>query len=375
MYRNFSAAEPNQHDLEKKLSKLECAASEICKEIIKRQGTNLARPNVKVHLVRRRKNLLRRFLFIMMYRNRTFQSRFKNTIAEYDSNDRVQMVAYMNEKGFTSPKDVWYSNILGFLEIDLERESKEWYEDLAARVFPADALWFLKNMESSFLSICTTQDHDDEFIMTPNAYSIYEGSNDGDNWTDHHVFAPISPTLMLVARSHFLPTGQLDHHKVTRQVFGIHSDSIFNDLPIRIAENNYSRMVNGTMEPLPTKMAREKHIFNFSFFALSTTHVQRINAILLEEAMGKEGIVYKSKPAFQRALEHYLANKTDGFKRIPRLDPVLATHFPPKALEDIRKQQGRLPYLKLLERIVHDEFGSEQEAVYEEIDAIRTSFF
>lgn len=83
----------------------------------------------------------------MMYRNRTFQSRFKDSSAHYDAGDREQMLAYMNEQGFTSPKDVWYSNLLNFLEIDFERNPKEWYKDLKVRVFPGDALWFWKDME------------------------------------------------------------------------------------------------------------------------------------------------------------------------------------------------------------------------------------
>ena len=61
----------------------------------------------------------------MHYRNRTFAIRFQKSFEDYDANDREAMLAYVKGKGFEKPFDVWFSNILAFLDIDLSKEPLE----------------------------------------------------------------------------------------------------------------------------------------------------------------------------------------------------------------------------------------------------------
>lgn len=76
----------------------------------------------------------------MMYRNRTFANRYEKSTEDYNSNDRDSMLAYMKEKGFDKPRDVWFHNIHAFLDVSL---SREWGKEIIDRAYPADAQWFI----------------------------------------------------------------------------------------------------------------------------------------------------------------------------------------------------------------------------------------
>ena len=373
LYRDFDASEPEQHDLEKRLSRLEGDASEIFRKAMRVQEEG----NHEFQLTRGQRDLLRRFIFIMLYRNRTMASRYEKSAADYDENDRDEMIAYMKAKGFAQPKNVYFSNIRAFIDVDLSTEWQVWYPEISRRAYPSDAMWFFKNMQMSYIAFCTPQIEADEFLMTQNVYSIFEGPNNGGVWTDYHIFAPVSPKLMIITRSLLLQDG-VDEDEPSRQQLlqwnkSMHinpesADSCLEDLPIARARNNYSRVVNGKTEMLPTKLSRDKHVFYFSFFPLETRHVQKINMILLEEAPGMIALVYKSRESLHRALEYYLTDDSPGFKQIYRPPPTdLGDSFNvPDALGlslgKWREDEG-IPYLQLLERIAQT-LGSTVTAKY-----------
>ena len=328
MYRDFDASEPEQHDLEKRLSRLEGDASEIFRKAKRMQEEG----KHEFRLTRGEKDLLRRFIFIMLYRNRTMAGRYEKSAADYDCNDRDEMIAYMKAKGFAQPRNVYFSNIRAFIDVDLSTEWQVWYPEIFRRAYPSDAMWFFKNMQMSYIAFCTPQNDADEFLMTQNVYSIFEGPNtSGGVWTDYHIFAPVSPSLMIITRSSLLQSG-VDEDEPSRQEHlqwskSMHinpelAESCLEDLPIAKSRNNYSRVVNGKTEPLPTKLSRDKHVFYFRFFPLETRHVQKINTILLEEAPGTITLVYKSPESLRRALESYLTDDSPGLKQVYRLPPI-----------------------------------------------------
>jgi hypothetical protein len=115
MYRDFDVSIPEQHDLEKRPSRLEGDASDTVTKI-RRPYTSGAG---EVQLIRKDKDLLRRFIWIMHYRNRTAAGRYKKSAEDYGGNDRGAMLAYMRAKVFAKPQDVWFSNIRTFLDVDL----------------------------------------------------------------------------------------------------------------------------------------------------------------------------------------------------------------------------------------------------------------
>lgn len=367
IYRDFDVAQPEQHDWERRLSRLESDAGEIIARIKRLYEAG----KEEVQFTRHEKDLLRRFLFIMLYRNRSFMSRFDKSAEDYDEDDQEIMHAYMEDRGFQKPKDVWFSNIRAFLDVDLDCEWDVWYEEIHKRAYPPDARWFFKSMQMSFLAICTPQRIADEFILTQNAYSIFEGPNDPGAWTDYHVFAPISPQLLLVTRNALLPNG-LDEDEEQRLILlekmkSMHMNpsaavSSLEDLPVAKARNNYSQVVDGRSVLLPTKIARHRHVFYFPFFKISTAHVQKINMIMLEEAAGTMAIIYKSPEALRRSLEHYLADDTPGFTVVYRDLPEVPHGFGLifKRSHEImmsRSPSTREPYLHLLEMFAK-ELGS-----------------
>lgn len=380
LYRDFDASEPEQHDLEKRLSRLEGDASEIFRKAKRMQEDG----KHEFQLTRGEKDLLRRFIFIMLYRNRTMAGRYEKSAADYDCDDRDEMITYMKAKGFAQPRNVYFSNIRAFIDVDLSTEWQVWYPEISRRAYPSDARWFFKNMQMSYIAFCTPQIEADEFLMTQNVYSIFEGPNCGGVWTDYHIFAPVSPNLMIITRNFLLQDG-VDEDEPSRQELlqwnkSMHinpdsAGSCLEDLPIAKARNNYSHLVNGRTEQLPTKMSRDKHIFYFRFFPLETRHVQRINAILLEEVPGTIALVYKSPNSLCRALEFYLIDDSLGFKQMYRPPPTdlgdsqNARDALGLSLGKWREDEG-IPYLQLLERIAQT-LGSTVIAKYKVHDFSR----
>ncbi len=121
----------------------------------------------------------------MHYRNRTAAGRYKKSAEDYDENDRGAMLAYMKAKAFAKPQDVWFSKYRAFLNVDLSKEPLEWKEEIGRRAYTFNAQWFFKNMQGSFLALCTVQDDADEFVLTENAYSVFQGPMERGIWTDY----------------------------------------------------------------------------------------------------------------------------------------------------------------------------------------------
>jgi Protein of unknown function (DUF4238) len=142
-YREFDSSNPDQHDLEKKLSKLESAASEIIAKVKKLYNAWKS----EAQLTRGEKDCLRRSIFITHYRNRTFHGRFNKSRDDYDEDDREQMLEYMTSKGFEKPIDVWFANIRAFLEIELGLDIVRWKAELESRAYPMDAVVFQKHSD------------------------------------------------------------------------------------------------------------------------------------------------------------------------------------------------------------------------------------
>jgi hypothetical protein len=128
------------------------------------------------------------------------------------------------------------------------------------------------------------------------------------------------------------------------------ANSVLADLPVTKPRNSYSRIVDGKVELLEGEdgIPRMDHKICFRFFSLVTEHVNKINAIMLQESYHISKIVFKSHVGLQRALEYYLTMPTDcGFKLFSA------------ALNDLG-----LRLLQKLEQLAK-KIGSDTTAVYE----------
>ena len=372
MYRDFSDA-TNQHYLEEQLSKLESRAAEIITKVRKAFESQKR----DLWLIRAERDILRKFLFIMKYRGSLMHCRFYHEGAEgYNADDREKLLQYMQEKGFKKPVDVWFDNIKGMLELKMDPEC-HWMRDLRERIYPDDAMWFIVNTQKMYLAFCTTSNEDDEFLLTENAYSIHEGPNSywinshtGEHtptaYTEYHVFAVISPKLIMVLRSDLLPVPEEDNNveisnwrktmyqlNIDQHNYPLSSGSVLADLPIAKPRNSYSKIVDGSLVLLEGEDGthRADHRFCFRFFPLETHHVNKISTIMLEESTGISHIVFRSYSVARKTFEHYLSLPVEsGFKYVSSV---------PGASED-----PRVVFLKKLEEAVKM-MGSSVQASYQ----------
>ncbi len=368
MYRDFRNTK-NEHYLEGELSKLESRAGEIVSKMRK----HFEEGKTEVWITRPERNTLRKFLFIMKYRSSRMHKRFYYQNAEgYSANDREKLLQYMDERGFKKPVDVWFDNIKGMLELKMDVKD-EWILDFPTRIYPDDARWFIMHTQMMYLALCTPANKDDEFLLTENAYGIYEGPSSvaidpqtGETimtpYTEFHKFAVISPKLMMVLRSFLLPVPEEDLDEEIKRFrdtmvkfnaiqHGRPSAAISTlaDLPITKPRNSYTKIVDGRVELLDGRdMSRQvDDRFCFRFFPLMTKHVNKINAIMLEESHSISNVVFKSHAGLRMALEYYLTMPTDhGFK--------ICGGMP---------DDPRFRLLKKLEHLVN-EMGSDVTAVY-----------
>jgi len=372
MYRDFADA-TNQHYLEDQLSKLESRVGEIISTIRKAFEAQ----DRDLWLTRPERDILRKFLFIMKYRGSTMHKRFYHEGAEgYNADDRERLLQYMQEHGFKKPVDVWFDNIKGMLDLKMEPDGR-WISDLQERIYPDDAQWFIAHTQMMYLAFCTTSIDDDEFLLTENAYSIHEGPNSyrldpqtGEHiptaYTEYHVFAVISPKLIMVLRSVLLPVPEEDNNKkiddwrksmyklnIDQHSYPMLSGSVLADLPITKASNSYSKIVDDGIALLEGEdgTPRADHKFCFRFFPLGTDHVNKINTIMLEESTRISHIVFRSYSGARKVFEHYLSLPVEsGFKYVPNVPDV--------------SDDPRVVFLKKLEKAVK-QMGSSVTASYQ----------
>ncbi|KFY18507.1 hypothetical protein V493_08558 [Pseudogymnoascus sp. VKM F-4281 (FW-2241)] len=139
-----------------------------------------------------------------------------------------------------------------------------------------------------------------ESICTPSDPNVDEDSGkvEATAYTPLYEFAPISPKLILVLRSFMFPVPEEDanvdvkeHRELFRSmalniVYKREVKSLLDDLPIKKACNNYSEIVDGSVQLIngEDRKKRKDHKFYFTFFPIDTKHVNAINGILLDNA-------------------------------------------------------------------------------------------
>ncbi|KAL4877068.1 hypothetical protein BJY04DRAFT_222390 [Aspergillus karnatakaensis] len=326
MYRDPGFDE-NPYHLEDKLSKLESAASEVL-----RKASDTFASNPILTLTRAEVDTLRKFLFLMKYRNGGMFDRYNHDdVKTYDADDRVRMIRYMRKKGFAKPRDVWFHNLKHMLDVEMDA-AKTWQNTLPKRIYPDDAKMFEFHLLYSFMSFCQPQSQDEEFLLTENAFAIFEGPSSVKHdvlsgktqpivYTEYHNFAPVSPKLIIILRSRFLPFpgdkggDQELRRRVVEQLRAMHLDparagSVLEDLPVRPCKTIY---VNP--EITSSSSFTRNDVFQFLCYKLLTTHVAMVNNIFLEEGYSTSSIVYRSPVHLRAVIENYLSEQTQGLKQ------------------------------------------------------------
>ena len=358
MYRDINAS-AKQHQVEEQLSVLESRAGEVISTI--RKAFEAGKEDVWI--TRPQRDILRKFLFIMKYRGKRFHKRYFHEKAEdYNENDRERMLKYMKDKGITRPIDVWFDNIKGILDLKMDPELA-WMENIQKRIYPDDAKWFCNNVQQFSMALITPKEPEDEFLLTQNAYSIHEGYEtqrlnpttrkmECVAYTEFHLFAPISPRLMIVLRSIMLPVPEEDADPSIRewresfyQANAIQHDhpelvgKLLRDLPIGKARNSYSEIVNGKTVRSHDRPLGISDKFGFRFFSIPENYVQVINKVMLQECYGIDRVVFNSKAAAYKTIQKYLEDcnafepdvlRIQATKKLREAIKLLAEMLPPQ---------------------------------------------
>ncbi|OOQ89162.1 hypothetical protein PEBR_10870 [Penicillium brasilianum] len=326
MYRD-PGFDQNPYHLEEKLARLENQASNI----ICRAYDQFSRGLV-LELNRSELDSLRKFLFLMKYRNSGMFDRYDHdNIDDYQADDRMRMLDYMRKQNFEKPRDVWFDNLRQFLDLEMD-PAKNWTKPLKTRMYPDDATLMELHLTGSFIAFCEPLSLDDEFLLTQNAFCIFEGPStvtfnplsqemECKVYTEYHNFAPLSPRLMIVLRSHLLDSegpesGILRNWRdqVATAVRSLHlhpdkAGSVLQHLPIRKCETVY-------VQPRVTSSANfdADDKFSFQCFKISLDDMKIINNLLLDEAKTTTSIVYHSHDSLKTSIESYLRDDTPGMK-------------------------------------------------------------
>ena len=252
MYNSQDTNQPTdqQQEVEKLLSQLESRASQIFRKITKA----FDQQEQGVWLMRSERNLLRKFLFILYYRGTGSHKRFcHDNPRDCSDNDKVLFQEYMTEHNYQRPMDVWLHSIKTTIQLEMDLDGK-WIEELVNRMYPSDALWFISHMQWFYTTICTPSDASQEFLLTGNSYSVFEGFRNYVKDQDTgvvgeathaclHYFSPVTPKLMIVIRYHTFPEPQedkdwrvkKDREKTRRTIFGslANYEGLLADLPVQ----------------------------------------------------------------------------------------------------------------------------------------------
>lgn len=270
----------------------------------------------------------------------------------------------MEEKGLERPIDVWLQNLRAMIDLDMDDE-RRWWTELLKKIYPMDATWMVLHCESSWMAFCTPSRQDDEFILTDNSYHIYEGrsneftdpstgSRQATSWDAFHEFAPLSPKLMIVLRSFFMPSPEEDlnpnikaareryYSMLVKDVYGQDTTSILSGLPIAKAHNSYSVVTSGGARLLSSEDSRrsKRDSFTFKFFPTDREHVNKINGVFLDNAGKCTSVVYASLDSFKKTLQWYLTADPEEMGKIVTPSPTDPKRVCMEKLASVLRQLG-----------------------------------
>ncbi|CAG8585982.1 2605_t:CDS:2 [Cetraspora pellucida] len=205
--------------------------------------------------------------------------------------------SFMQEHNLENPQEVWLQNVREILDTP--------HEDVETnlRVFPVDKMDYKMRIIDCFLAIWQAGEND-EFIMTTNAFGIFEGINMitpmGPIQHAFHWFYVISPKLLLVLCDFRFREG-IGFESLDR-FYGSKHRSIFGNVPHPPPIPEYVNISQSKLKPdsesddtldwlakdhwdKQTGIKRQPNDkFTFTFVKVNSATVHLVNSILLNEA-------------------------------------------------------------------------------------------
>jgi len=345
MYDDKTKSGKDQRRIEEVLGKFENQAARVFTKITKayaqhqeggeeRKGKREETDTMgAVCLTRSERDCIRKFLYILKYRGLVDHMRYNHeTPGAYVAHDREYVHEYMNEKLYERPLNVWLDNIKQIIDMEMDLEY-DWANELPKKMYPDDAMGCFIHSEMFYMCICTPANPDDEFILTDNSYNVFEGPNtfvrnkqtgkvEQSVYAPLHMFAPVSPKLMIVLRSCILPNPLEDaddeirraREMQRRMTIGMLSEDLTKgllmDLPVAKPRNNYSKVVDGRLTVIPGYDGKKKKEdrFYFDFFPINRRHVNTINSVFLGNLGPSTSVIFETTATFGRTLDWFLTS-------------------------------------------------------------------
>jgi hypothetical protein len=184
-----------------------------------------ALPQGTLTLKRNTLNLLRKFLFIMHYRNVACSSKYFQADHPDNARARQWIESFMRAKGIHSAVETWLYVLRYYLDTshsDIIRDAAELIEKygeeglskmMTESHIPPDiehypAVTYQGHADGYFLSIWEAAEGE-EFILTHNAFGLWEGAANGFHGL-HRIFV-VSPRIAIVLRITLLRPESKDH--------------------------------------------------------------------------------------------------------------------------------------------------------------------
>ncbi|KAG2064530.1 hypothetical protein BDR04DRAFT_1035077, partial [Suillus decipiens] len=198
----------NINELEEKLAEIERQAASIIMDLHK------ALPQGTFTLNRRSLELLRKFLFIMHYRNVSYSGTYFQADHPENAGARQWIESFMKAKGVQSPVEIWLHFLRYYLDTshsDIMRDAAELVEKYGeerlqkmmteSHISPDlehfPAYTYHTHADNYFFSIWEAAEGE-EFIITHNAFGLWEGRAGGCPGL-HRIFI-VSPRIAIVLR-------------------------------------------------------------------------------------------------------------------------------------------------------------------------------
>lgn len=329
LYRDEGHDDP--YHIQKLLSDLDRQAEVVIKKLEDaRWSITLPRQDV---------NTLRKFLFMLSYRNGVRSRQFVE--AKFDSMTRVEVETFRQAHHLKDFRAVWMLNIRNILL------SEHWEVSTNRDILYSDRCLYKRQMQDMQLGIYKAP-NDDQFILTEAGFGTFEGSivppltmmgmracPDADprytSFHHTHTYA-ITPNLVIVLRGTHLTMEQfhLDsgttRNRARPQVLGhTLSESYFADFPRSLANVTYNPPLNPatiqdwfrspkpkTLEDLLTPpmvggrpiMSRLGDTLEFQIHPLTNSQAERVNSLIFESYLGTI-IAFKTASSFLASIGAY----------------------------------------------------------------------
>ncbi|KAF2164083.1 hypothetical protein M409DRAFT_56803 [Zasmidium cellare ATCC 36951] len=144
---------------------------------------------------------------------------------------------------------------------------------------------------------------DDLFILTQNAFGVFEGPMSSLSWTSWHFFCPIGPKLLILMRHNDLTPSFEESWARNLHEATVNLNPVIHANP---------GMVMSWFRDMPVYRSGSPDMFKH--FIISSEYVQCINSILLDNASDTTMIIFRNEASLVRALEVFPSSEKRGLK-------------------------------------------------------------